>query len=232
MDRISLILPSYKRHNMLRGVLENIKTQVNDAVYELEIVTIVDDDKKGMEIVTEFHFNNPGLFWNSTVMREGKIGQLAAWNIGMKYASGNYFVHMGDDGRFHGNALELAYNTLKDKFQGYGMVAFNDLNLNGDTQVGTHVIFNRQFCKDVLGGVMVTPHYKAYCVDLEFNERAKSVGRYYWCSQAVLEHLHSSNGKRELFEDELLKVPFTEEDTKLFLERKARGFPDDFEPVI
>lgn len=230
MDRISLILPSYYRHNMLRGVLENITNQRSNN-YELEVVIVTDDDVIGAKISDEFSLTNHDIYTIRASSTE-RLGQLAAWNYGLTLARGNYFVHMGDDGRFHGNALELAYNTLKDRFQGYGMVAFNDWNLNGDTQVGTHVIFNRQFCKDVLGGVMVVPHYKAYCVDLEFNERAKSVGRYYWCQQAILEHLHSSNGKRETFPEELEKVPFTEDDMRLFNERKSRGFPDDFEPVI
>lgn len=230
MDRISIILPSYERPTLLIGALQNIESQISSD-YEIEVVVVVDDDIDGFDVSSNY-FDKTDKVLGITIGRKQKYSHIAAWNLGLANASGNLFVHMGDDGRFHGNALQLAYNTHKDKLSGYGMVAFNDLNMNGDTQVGTHVFFDKQFCKDVLGGVMCVPHYKGYCVDLEFNERARGAGKYVWCQQAVLEHLHSSNGKRELFEDEMTRTQYSPEDTALFERRKTLGFPNDFEPVI
>lgn len=230
MEKISIILPSYKRHALLLGVLQNIESQVSSS-YDIEVIVVNDNDTVGNNLATDYLFHTKK-YTGMAVATLDKLGHHAAWNLGLSLATGNLFVHMGDDGRFHGNALEQVYNAHTDKLAGYGMVAFNDLNLNGDTQVGTHVLFDRQFCKDVLGGVMVVPHYKGYCVDLEFNDRARAVGKYYWCSTAILEHLHSSNGKRELSEGELDRVQYSETDTRLYNTRKAAGFPNDFDPVI
>lgn len=230
MDKISIILPSYKRHALLLGALQNIESQVSPD-YEIEVMVVVDDDDEGFEVASNYLAKTTAIL-GSTILRKQRYSHIAAWNLGLANAGGNLFVHTGDDGRFHGNALQVVYNAHRDRLNGYGMVAFNDLNLNGDTQVGTHVFFDRQFCKDILGGVMCVPHYKGYCVDLEFNERAKRAGKYIWCPEAILEHLHSSNGKRELTEGESERTQFSPEDTALFESRKAAGFPNDFEPVI
>lgn len=228
MDRISIILPTYKRYDLLKECLDCIILQ-QSSNYSLELVAVVDDDKKSAEIIAD-RLDTDGLAYHIITGKKGTHHE--AWNLGLRYASGNLFVHTGDDGMFRHGALELAYNAHKEKLNGYGMIAFNDLNLDGDTQIGTHVLFDRRFCIAVLGGVMVVPHYKGYWVDVEFNDRARIANRYYWCREAILEHKHSSNGKRGLQEGEVERTQFWEEDEKLYRERKAAGFPNDFPPVI
>lgn len=227
-DLVSIVIPTMYRKEYVLECTRRIKeTTVNNNV---EVVFVVDEDANSAIAIADYCANNG--VTGRVIYRPRRQGRHKAWNDGMKFTNGNYFVHMGDDGFVQGDWLSIALDAHKRILNGYGMVAFNDMNLDGNTQVGTHVLFDRQFCKDVLGGVMLVPHYKSFCPDLEFNERAKRANKYYWAQNAVIEHIHSSNGKREVTLYENDKVVDWEHDHALFESRKAAGFPNDFEPVI
>jgi len=110
----------------------------------------------------------------------------------------------------------------------------NDLAYDGNTQLATMLLFDRQYCKDHMGGVIAPPVYKYYCVDSEWNAKAKSLGRFYWDERAKVEHLHSSHGKRPVddLDKEKMDAGWMEIDNKIFEERKAQGFPVTWRPVI
>jgi len=226
---ISIVIPTMYRKELVLECSRRIFETTRQ--HNIELIYVVDEDMGTVKALIEYVTNLPETR-GQIMFRARRQGRHKAWNDGMSKTQGNFFVHMGDDGMVQGDWLTIALDAHRDRLGGYGMVAFNDLNLNGDTQVGTHVLFDRKFCKEVLGGVMLVPHYKSFCPDLEFNERAKRAGKYYWCQNAVIEHMHSSNGKREISLYENDKVVDWVEDNKLFEDRKARGFPDDFLPVI
>jgi GT2 family glycosyltransferase len=226
--KISIVIPTMYRKELVMECLRRIHSTT--ILLNIEYIFVVDEDIESAKMLIEYGQDNS--LNGHVLFRTKRMGRHKAWNDGMRLSTGDYFVHMGDDGMVQGDWLNIAREAHRDKLGGYGMVAFNDLNLDGNTQVGTHVLFDRKFCKDVLGGVMLVPHYKSFCPDLEFNERAKRAGKYYWCQNAIIEHMHSSNGKREISLYENDKVVDWEYDQNLYQQRLASGFPDDFEPVI
>jgi hypothetical protein len=110
----------------------------------------------------------------------------------------------------------------------------NDLAYNGNTQVATMFLFDRLYCKKEMGGIFAPPVYNYYCVDSEWNEKAKLLGRFYWEEKSVVEHLHSAHGKREIddLDREKMDAGWMEIDNKTFEERKAQGFPVTWQPII
>jgi len=140
----------------------------------------------------------------------------------------------GDDTLFHAGWLDYALETHTVKLDKYGCVGLNDGAYDGNKQVATTLLFDRKFCKEQFWGVIAVPNYYYYCVDLELNERAKRVGKFYWDERAVVEHLHSAHGKRPLDSVDQYKMDsgWIETDNILFEERKRLNFPNDFLPVI
>lgn len=161
-------------------------------------------------------------------------GALASWNRALKLSTGDMIFPVGDDQKFHPEWLTRALKYHAEHLGGYGMVAMNDLNFDGEKQLGTTVMYDRQFCKDVLGGVAAFPVYNYFYIDNELNERAKKVGKYGWCKDAVVEHIHWSNGKRpsDIIDQSRNSSNYMELDRAIFEQRKAQGFPNNFEPVI
>ena len=175
--------------------------------------------ESGKNFVIDFNYHKRGAIW--------------AWNRALQLSSGDIIVPFGDDQRCYPNWLELGLNAHAE-MGGYGMVAFNDLNLNGETQLGTTLLYDRTFCREALGGVVAYPVYNYFFVDNELNERARKLGKYKWCKEAIVEHIHSSNGKRTADESDLERARgnFMELDKAIFEQRKEQGFPNNFNPVI
>lgn len=235
MDKISIVIPSYCRPQLLRECLDSIgyNTSLTNE-YEIEVVVVVDDDINTL-IACE-HELRSDKFKLLALYTARKTSNIAAWNEGTRIATGNIFLHFGDDSILAPGALSLVYNKWVEMGR-YGLVGFNDLMHSPQADTGMPIVittplYDRDFCRHYLGGVMVVPHYKAYCADLEFHQRALKSGKVAWLEDAIAEHKHSANGKRPLDEFEKLKVNYWDYDTILFQVRKAAGFPDDFEPVI
>lgn len=224
---ISIIIPSMYRQNYLESCVDRIFETAGHL--DFEIVLVIDEDVDSFLLAKTLQAESKRVV---PIFNNERQGRHKAWNMGLSIARGDLFVHMGDDGLVRGNWLDLALKEHHERLQDYGMVAFNDLNLHGDNQVGTHVLFDRKFCKEVLGGVMVVPLYKSFCPDIEFNERAKRAGKYFWCRDAIIEHVHSSNNKRPLTRYEEEKTVDWEYDQNLLAERRQAGWPDNFPPVI
>lgn len=138
----------------------------------------------------------------------------------------------GDDQIFHENWLDYALDSHDKHLQGYGVVGMNDLAYDGNLQVATMFMFDRPYCKEVMGGVFAPPWYHYYCIDSEWNEKAKLNGRFYWDSRSKVEHLHSAHGKRPVDSVDEEKIYYSERDTEIFENRKSRGFPIDYPPTI
>lgn len=155
-----------------------------------------------------------------------------AWNRALKLSTGDVLVPAGDDQIFHPNWIEYALESHREKLNGYGVVGMNDLAYDGNTQLATMLLFDRKYCKEVMGGVLCPPVYKYYCVDSEWNEKAKKHGAFFWDERAKVEHLHSAHNKRPVDSIDLEKQGWMEEDNKTFEERKAQGFPITWEPII
>lgn len=226
---ISIIVPTCKRPGMLHRMLESLQDTTQG--YELEVIVIVDDDLVSANVAMEHRCH-------IVEHSKNRRGALYCWNRGLQLATNtspnDIIIPAGDDQVFHPDWLRYALESHQERLGGYGVVGMNDLAYNGNTQLATMFIFDRQFCKDYLGGVIAPPVYLYYCVDSEINAIAKELNRFYWDERSKVEHLHSAHGKRAVDDHDLerLNANMAEMDNRLFEERKARGFPKEWQPVI
>jgi len=194
--------------------------------FPLEVVSVIDWDEYSMDIaynysnVMDFSYKRRGALW--------------AWNRGLQISTGDIIVPAGDDQLFYENWLDYALASHQDRLQGYGVVGMNDLAYDGNTQLATMFLFDREYCRKEMGGIFAPPAYHYYCVDSEWNAKAISLGKFYWDSRSQVEHLHSAHGKRPVDSHDLERQEnnYMELDNKTFEERKAQGFPVTWEPLI
>jgi glycosyltransferase involved in cell wall biosynthesis len=221
---ISVFIATSGRSQMFRDMLESLKQTTPG--YDIEAVAAIDDSPVSWDIA-----NNYGVrVWYKSKRR----GALQAWNDAFSMTNGDILVPAGDDQLFHEGWLKYALESHKERLDGYGVVGMNDLAYNGNTQVATMFLFDRKYCQDVMGGIFAPPMYSYLCVDLEWNEKAKMLGRFYWDERSKVEHLHSAHGKRpydehDLWKDQSIDV---QADNNLFQDRKAQGFPVTWQPII
>lgn len=231
--KVSILVAASGRPTMLREMLNSLTASTNWIRGEVnfEIVFVIDDDQESFEVATELK-----TFYDGTIIDycPKRRGALWAWNRALQLSSGDILIPAGDDQLFHGNWLDYALESHKEKLGGYGVVGMNDLAYDGNTQVATMFLFDRKYCKEVMGGVLCPPVYKYFCVDLEWNEKAKSLGHFYWDERSKVEHLHSAHGKRPYDDNDAEKLnnAWNETDTKTFEERKAQGFPIQWDSLI
>jgi hypothetical protein len=194
--------------------------------YEIETIAVIDDDEESRQIALK----RCTMVDYSSVLR----GALNCWNLGLAMSTGDILMPAGDDQKFYPGWAEFALESWKNKLDSYGVVGMNDLAYDGDLQLATMFMFDRQFCKDHLGGVIAPPVYQYYCIDSEINAKAKLLNKFFWDKRSIIEHLHPAHGKRELDIHDLsrMKDKIIWEDNKIFEQRKAAGFPVVWEPVI
>lgn len=222
---ISILLPTCFRPNHLREMLRTLRTTTQG--YDLEIISVVDEDNESREIL---EFYDADVIDFSPVKR----GALWSWNRALQLSDGDIIVPAGDDQVFHPYWLDHALESHNTKLKGYGVVGMNDLAYNGDTQVATMFLFDRKYCKEQMGGVFAPPMYHYYCIDSEWNEKAKILGIFFWDERSIVEHLHSAHGKRSIDLHDQFKMDrnWMELDNMIFENRKKNGFPVVWESII
>jgi glycosyltransferase involved in cell wall biosynthesis len=225
--KVSILIPNMGRTEMFIEMLESLHRTTNyiNGV-EIETVIVMDVYSRAAIYATNY---NVIIDYSLT-----KRGALWAWNRALQLSSGEYIVPAGDDQIFHDGWIETALSSHERMLRGYGVLGMNDLAYNGNTEVATMFLFDRLYCKKEMGGIFAPPVYNYYCVDSEWNEKAKLLGRFYWEEKSVVEHLHSAHGKREIddLDREKMDAGWMEIDNKTFEERKAQGFPVTWQPII
>lgn len=189
---------------------------------ELEIIAAVDKDPESARRLAPLV--------DKLLVAPFYRGCSQAWNDCLAEATGTYIVFAADDLIWKPGWLEASLAMMEDFDGGWGLVGFNDGHW--DAELSTHYIMHRRFIVEVLGGVVAWPAYKHSFNDLEVNERAKAAGRYAWCEDAHVEHEHWLFGGRPQDETDTRRLPQHPEDERIYKERKAAGFPCDYEPVI
>ena len=106
---ISVIVPSYFRHNLLIKKIkdfEKIKNQNN-----LEVVFVLEyEDQQSVKLIKKSKIKNYKIIFNY-----GK--HYYSFKNGLKKTKGNYIIHMGDDDYFIGNSFQKILNYLKKNSQ-------------------------------------------------------------------------------------------------------------------
>ena len=222
--KLSVILPTCNRPTILRAMLDSLISTTRD--YEVEIIALIDGDLKSSQIAIE-----RGCILDHSDERRNV---LSLWNRGLKMSTGDMIHPAMDDLIYYENWLKYGLESHKEKLNSCGVVGFNDLAYNGNTQVATQFMFDREYCRQYMGGVIAPPMYNYLCLDLEVNSRAKLIDKFYWDERAIVEHRHSAHGKRDYDNHDLLKDKndWTALDGRIYEERKAAGFPVTWQPLI
>lgn len=212
---------------LLKQTLTNL-FESTKGIY-VQAVVLIDKDVESYRMCVDLMRDYPHMRVNFSEQQRGAI---YCWNFGTRIADANIYFHQGDDLFYENGWLEIALKAFQEKLNGYGLLGVNDSMWDGDKVIATHFLFDRQFCIDHLGGVMATPTLKYYGVDNMANERAKKAGRFYWCKEAVVRHVHPANGGRPRDETDAYRDPYWEPDMLEMARIRAANYPDDFEPVL
>lgn len=220
---ISIFIATSGRPGMFRDMLQSLRDTTQG--YDVEVVAVIDDDFLAYTHALDYQVEV--IDYSHT-----RRGALNAWNLGLQLSNGQHFVPAGDDQLFHQGWLGYALDAHRTRVDGFGVVGMNDLAYK-PPQVATMWLFDRKFCKEVMGGIFAPPCYKYYNIDSEWNEKAKTLGKFYWCEESKVEHLHSAHGKRPVDATDALKdESWMERDRIVFEDRQARGFPIEWESLI
>lgn len=192
---------------------------------DLEVIIVADEDRETYNLAETLKSKYGRIITAFNEVRQGKIGSP---NIGLGLSGGHMLFHMMDDSVLYPGALDHALKSHTEILRGYGMVGFNDLNQH---VVCTTTLFDRDFCQNILGGVMLSPLYRSFFADNENQEKAKRAGLFYYDNDAICEHLHSSNQKRPLTRYELSETQYWPTDEQTWLTRKENGFPITWDPI-
>lgn len=157
-------------------------------------------------------------------------GNSTAWNVALAGSKGDPIVFAADDLVWEPGWLEAALGELEQFDGGWGLVGFNDGHWGAE--LSTHYLMSRRFIIEILGGVVAWDFYRHSFNDLEVNERAKRAGRYRWCEQAHVRHRHWLFGDRAKDDTDTRTLASHAEAERIYSERAAKGFPNDFAPVI
>ena len=190
------------------------------ANHTVEIIVVCDRDRETFERLQQE---------DCKVLYQGEGNAISAWNMGLRHATGEYIVFAANDLVPRAGWLDEALRVMRSLPNGSGLVG---LNTGDHDTLATHFMVSRGFIKGYLGGVLAIPHYHHCFTDNEVNERARRAGRYAYAEGARIDHRHPSRGKREADECDAYAGQWFAVDQTTFEDRKARGFPDDYEAVI
>lgn len=221
---ISIFVPTSGRPTYFRDMLKSLRETTFG--YDVEVVAVIDADDEALRYAYDYCVD--WIDYSPT-----RRGALNAWNIGLQLSSGDWFVPAGDDQIFHKDWLKYAVEAFDNELGGYGVLGMNDGAYNGNLQVATMFMFDRDYCKEHMGGIFAPPCYHYYCIDSEWNEKAKMLNRFYWEERSVVEHIHSAHGKRPIdTTDGFKEEKWMEEDNRMFQHRKLEGFPVTWQAII
>jgi glycosyltransferase involved in cell wall biosynthesis/ADP-heptose:LPS heptosyltransferase/SAM-dependent methyltransferase/predicted O-methyltransferase YrrM len=111
--RVSAIVSTYNSERFIRGCLADLVNQTLYQKGELEIVVVNSGSEQNEEaVVREFQNRYKNILYLRTQERETVY---AAWNRGIKAASGRYITNANTDDRHRQDALELMADTLDQK---------------------------------------------------------------------------------------------------------------------
>ena len=118
---VSAIVSTYKSERFIRGCLEDLEAQTIAEKVEIIVIDSASPENEG-SIVQEFQQRYPNIVYIRTAHRETVY---AAWNRGIKAATGKYITNANTDDRHRHDCFEVLAGLLEsqpDKALAYGDV--------------------------------------------------------------------------------------------------------------
>jgi len=190
---ISLIVPTRGRPNYIKQLWESAYSLASRKDL-LEIVFRIDnDDTASLEAISNLYSE----YGDKIVLFSGKRITLSECNNqAYSLAKGDIIWLGGDDNLFKTKSWD---DVIRREFDEYDdricLVGGNDLC---NQEIITHPFLSREFINE-LGGKIAPFQFKYNYTDTVLNDIANGIGRVIK-TNVVIEHLHFSNGKREVDE--------------------------------
>lgn len=125
MITTTAIVSTYASSRFIRGCLEDLTGQTAFVKGELEIIVVVSGSPENEEeVVREYQERHKNLIY----LRTQRESMYAAWNRGIRQASGRYVTNANTDDRHHPEAIERLARAL-DEDPGVALV-YNDCYLS------------------------------------------------------------------------------------------------------
>lgn len=209
-DAVAIFIPSMNRAHKLPGLIANIHA-VTPEPHKIYFM-VNDDDITSQKVLT----NLKETFW---VDPEGQDRRFCTRiQFLYQYTTEPWFVTGADDILFHANWLSNARKAIQPQ---HHVVAFNDLSKPD----GTNFMIRREYI-ETLGGVVDMPPGNIYhpgyhhnYSDNELTETAMQRDAFLIVEDAVVEHLHWSNGKSE-YDETYDSAQLTYEQDRKFFESR------------
>lgn len=202
---IAILIPTYFRSHKLHKLLQSLK-DTSPLVHP--VVVAEPDDEQAPKLAARY-----GATFSTCPPRRGSG---AAWNLALAIAPDFDAYILGADDCYYLPGWYEAMVKCMDDNGGSGLFALND---GTGTQ---HYLMTRDFIIEHNGGVMVMPYYKGWFQDIEACARARRVGKYFFAIDAKI--VHNWHGSATNHYEAAGK--------RLFTQREAAGFPDDFPPIL
>jgi hypothetical protein len=183
MPQVSVIIPLMRPHR-IAPVVASIQESTED--YEIIVVATGEcaDAARDLPVIL---LEDDGGTWPVRINR----GYLAT--------TAPSFVTGADDLDFRPGWFEAVQQTMSTLPDGGGVIALNDLyNSNG-----VHFVIQREYIESFGGykdapGIVVFPGFKHQYSDDAIRLTAQNRGRFAYCNEAIVEHLHPGAGKSEM----------------------------------
>lgn len=215
---IAILLPTLNRPDGLRRVIDSIEATAP----EVAIVIAADGDDY------EAHKIAVGYGARLVILREKRRGPAYAWNEALRAAPDyDAYVLGSDDCRFKPGWMETALTLLK-QINGSGLVGLRS-KAGGHKDLAAFYLMTRDFIIRHHGGVAAVPHYTSWFIDAEACGRAQLAGCYIKSKDVLVVHDWGGPDGDETYR---LASERREANKKLYKQRRADGFPDDFPPLI
>jgi hypothetical protein len=210
---ISIIMPSKGRAEQCAKVVRQF---FDTSVSKLEVIILTEDDYAPALATLPRRYGCETM----TVHSDGNAVQ--KWNEGILCAGSKWLLLGADDLWPHDGWDTEAVWTNNSGFVGF---------LDGHMPQATHYMVTKAFCRNYLGGTLAIPCYKSWGFDVEVVERAQRAGKYV-VADTILEHRHHVWGAAPVDATYQAGAQYHAADMALLEQRRAAGFPNDFDPIL
>jgi len=179
---ISLLVPTRNRPEMFARMYNSA---LETAEGEIECVMYIDEDDDSYEDTVL-----PGL----VKVYGPRVVLSRMWNRCYEEASGEYFMHCGDDNIFQTKGWDT---KIKEAFPD-DKIAFvhgRDGSPQDNNQFGTHGFLHKNWVDAV--GYFVPPYFSCDYNDTWLNDVSDMIGRHIFVEEVLIEHMHPVWGKRD-----------------------------------
>lgn len=209
--KISILLPTRQRPDGLKRVYESAM-ETADSPKDIEVVCYIDENDGSYDSIDLPHLTKvigPREF-------NGIVNLSIMWNKCWQNATGEVFMHCGDDIVFRTKGWDTAVKEAINARP--GKIAFvwcNDISPESQrNEFGTHGFVHKNWTDTI--GRFVPPYFASDYNDTYLNEVSRRLGVQTYIHHQITEHMHYSLGKAEI-----------DTNTKERLDRHAATKPEE-----